>query len=74
MTGKPLETSQLIKLNFFKVSYNVCGHMLISQNSEGAYHDPISFKVFSPYVHIVFLKNTVSYTLMKADSRSGKRV
>lgn len=46
MTGKPLETSQLIKLNFFK-------------NSEGNYHDPITFKVFSPHVHIVFLKNTV---------------
>ncbi|TXT08649.1 hypothetical protein VHUM_02777 [Vanrija humicola] len=45
VTGKPLETSQLIKLNFFK-------------NSEGNYHDPITFKVFSPHVHIVFLKNT----------------
>lgn len=47
VTGKPLETSQLLKLNF-------------SKNAEGNYHDPITFKVFSNHVHIVFLKNTVS--------------
>jgi peptidyl-prolyl cis-trans isomerase-like protein 2 len=46
VTGKPLETSQLLKLNFAK-------------NAEGNYHDPITFKVFSNHVHIVFLKNTV---------------
>ncbi|KAK1921557.1 peptidyl-prolyl cis-trans isomerase-like 2 [Papiliotrema laurentii] len=45
VTGKPLDTSQLIKLNFFK-------------NSEGQMHDPITYKVFSPHIHIVFLKNT----------------
>ncbi|GMK57825.1 hypothetical protein CspeluHIS016_0406590 [Cutaneotrichosporon spelunceum] len=45
VTGKPLETSQLVKLNFAK-------------NAEGNYHDPITFKVFSNHVHIVFLKNT----------------
>ncbi|KAL7423807.1 cyclophilin peptidyl-prolyl cis-trans isomerase Cyp8 [Cryptotrichosporon argae] len=45
VTGKPLDTSALIKLNFFK-------------NSEGNMHDPITFKVFSPHVHIVFLRNT----------------
>ena len=45
MTGKPLDTTQLIKLNFFK-------------NAEGQMHDPITYKVFSPHVHIVFLKNT----------------
>ncbi|ORY31009.1 peptidyl-prolyl cis-trans isomerase-like 2 [Naematelia encephala] len=45
VTGKPLDNSQLIKLNFFK-------------NSEGKMHDPITYKVFSPHVHIVFLKNT----------------
>ena len=28
------------------------------QNAEGNYHDPITFKVFSPHVHLVFLKNT----------------
>ncbi|WVQ83371.1 peptidyl-prolyl cis-trans isomerase-like 2 [Cryptococcus sp. DSM 104549] len=45
VSGKPLETSQLIKLNF-------------SKNAEGNMHDPITYKVFSPHVHIVFLKNT----------------
>ncbi|WWC86927.1 peptidyl-prolyl cis-trans isomerase-like 2 [Kwoniella dendrophila CBS 6074] len=45
VSGKPLETSQLIKLNFFK-------------NAEGNMHDPITYKVFSPHIHIVFLKNT----------------
>ncbi|OWZ61117.1 hypothetical protein AYX15_06654 [Cryptococcus neoformans] len=45
VTGKPLETSQLIKLNFFR-------------NAEGNLHDPITYKVFSPHIHIVFLKNT----------------
>ncbi|RXK37207.1 peptidyl-prolyl cis-trans isomerase-like 2 [Tremella mesenterica] len=45
VTGKPLDTSQLIKLNFAK-------------NAEGNMHDPITYKVFSPHVHIVFLKNT----------------
>jgi len=45
VTGAPLDTAQLIKLNFFK-------------NSEGNYHDPITYKVFSPHVHIVFLRNT----------------
>ena len=45
MTGKPLETSALIKLTFAK-------------NAEGQYHDPITYKVFSPHIHIVFLKNT----------------
>jgi hypothetical protein len=24
-------------------------------------HDPITYKVFSPHIHIVFLKNTVSH-------------
>ncbi|WVQ76076.1 peptidyl-prolyl cis-trans isomerase-like 2 [Cryptococcus sp. DSM 104548] len=45
VSGKPLETSQLIKLNFFR-------------NAEGNLHDPITYKVFSPHIHIVFLKNT----------------
>ncbi|OCF37351.1 peptidyl-prolyl cis-trans isomerase-like 2 [Kwoniella heveanensis BCC8398] len=45
VSGKPLDTSQLIKLNF-------------SKNAEGNLHDPITYKVFSPHIHIVFLKNT----------------
>ncbi|TYJ53572.1 peptidyl-prolyl cis-trans isomerase-like 2 [Cryptococcus floricola] len=45
VSGKSLETSQLIKLNFFR-------------NAEGNLHDPITYKVFSPHIHIVFLKNT----------------
>jgi peptidyl-prolyl cis-trans isomerase-like protein 2 len=45
VSGKPLETSALIKLTFAK-------------NAEGQYHDPITYKVFSPHIHIVFLKNT----------------
>ncbi|WVQ69216.1 peptidyl-prolyl cis-trans isomerase-like 2 [Kwoniella botswanensis] len=45
VSGKSLDTSQLIKLNFFK-------------NAEGNMHDPITYKVFSPHIHIVFLKNT----------------
>lgn len=45
VTAEPLDTSQLIKLNFFK-------------NAEGNMHDPITYKVFSPHVHIVFLRNT----------------
>jgi peptidyl-prolyl cis-trans isomerase-like protein 2 len=38
------------------VSYNE----LIEQNAEGQMHDPITYKVFSPHIHIVFLKTTVS--------------
>lgn len=35
-----------------------------TQNSEGNYHDPITYKVFSPHVHIVFIKNTVSFIIL----------
>nr|ODN74249.1 peptidyl-prolyl cis-trans isomerase-like 2 [Cryptococcus depauperatus CBS 7841] len=45
VSGELLDTSQLIKLNFFR-------------NAEGNLHDPITYKVFSPHIHIVFLKNT----------------
>lgn len=34
--------------------------MQLTQNAEGNFHDPITFKVFSPYVHLVFIKHTVS--------------
>jgi peptidyl-prolyl cis-trans isomerase-like protein 2 len=45
VSGKPLDGTQLIKINF-------------SKNAEGKLHDPITYKVFSPHIHIVFLKNT----------------
>ncbi|KAK8847361.1 peptidyl-prolyl cis-trans isomerase-like 2 [Kwoniella newhampshirensis] len=45
VSGRPMDTSQLIKLNFAK-------------NAEGNFHDPITYKVFSPHIHIVFLRNT----------------
>lgn len=31
------------------------------KNAEGNLHDPITYKVFSPHIHIVFLKNTVRF-------------
>lgn len=63
-----MDTTQLIKLNFFKVSivavrqFGELGLVWSTdvQNSDGNMHDPITYKVFSPHIHIVFLKNTVS--------------
>lgn len=43
--GRPLKSSQLIKLNF-------------SKNDEGEYVDPVTYKVFTDNTHIVALKNT----------------
>ena len=34
---------------------------LTVQNSDGNMHDPITYKVFSPHIHIVFLRNTVRF-------------
>lgn len=68
VSGKPLDTGALIKLNFAKVSGDENGGLRVlgsCQNSEGNYHDPITFKVFSPYVHLVFIKHTVSATLAR---------
>lgn len=45
VTGLPLKSSELIKLNFAK-------------NDEGEYVDPVTFKVFTDNTHIVALKNT----------------
>ncbi|XP_043195486.1 RING-type E3 ubiquitin-protein ligase PPIL2-like [Amphibalanus amphitrite] len=45
ITGKPLEAKALIKLNFFK-------------NSDGKYHCPVLFKVFTENSHIVAIKTT----------------
>ncbi|KAL7409476.1 hypothetical protein BDY24DRAFT_345205 [Mrakia frigida] len=46
VTGRPLATSDLIKLNFFRNSTsNICS-------------DPVTFKPFGPHSHIVFLANT----------------
>jgi peptidyl-prolyl cis-trans isomerase-like protein 2 len=43
--GKPLKSSELIKLNFLK-------------NDEGEYVDPVTYKVFTDNTHLVALKNT----------------
>jgi peptidyl-prolyl cis-trans isomerase-like protein 2 len=43
--GKPLKSSELIKLNFVK-------------NDDGEYVDPVTFKVFTDNTHIVALGNT----------------
>ncbi|KZF26740.1 hypothetical protein L228DRAFT_243252 [Xylona heveae TC161] len=45
VTGKPLKSSELIKLNFAK-------------NDDGEMVDPVTFKVFTDNTHIVALKNT----------------
>ena len=45
VTGLPLKSSELIKLNFAK-------------NEEGEMVDPVTFKVFTDNTHIVALKNT----------------
>ena len=45
MTGNSLKISDLIKLNFYK-------------NDKNEYHDPISFKTFTDFTHIVFIKTT----------------
>ncbi|KAL8799645.1 MAG: hypothetical protein Q9182_005747 [Xanthomendoza sp. 2 TL-2023] len=45
VTGAPLKSTELIKLNFFK-------------NDDGEMVDPVTFKVFTNNTHIVALKNT----------------
>ncbi|XP_058794061.1 RING-type E3 ubiquitin-protein ligase PPIL2 [Phymastichus coffea] len=45
VTGKPLDTKTLTKLNFFK-------------NAQGEYHCPVLFKNFSKHSHIVAVKTT----------------
>jgi len=45
VTGKPLEASQLIKLNFHK-------------NSKGEMHCPVMFKVFTNNVHVAAIRTT----------------
>lgn len=45
VTGKPLDTKTLIKLNF-------------SKNADGEYHCPVLFKIFSKHTHIVAIKTT----------------
>ncbi|XP_020718823.1 RING-type E3 ubiquitin-protein ligase PPIL2 [Bombus terrestris] len=45
VTGKPLDTKTLLKLNFHK-------------NSEGQYHCPVLFKLFTKHSHIVAIKTT----------------
>lgn len=45
VTGKPLDTKTLVKLNFVK-------------NSDGQYHCPVLFKIFSKHSHIVAVKTT----------------
>jgi hypothetical protein len=45
VTGRPLATSDLIKLNFFKTP-------------SGTYADPVTFKPFTPHTHIVFIASS----------------
>ncbi|MCJ1354730.1 MAG: Peptidyl-prolyl cis-trans isomerase cyp8 [Icmadophila ericetorum] len=45
VTGKPLKSNELIKLNFAK-------------NDEGEYVDPVTYKVFTDNTHIVAVKST----------------
>lgn len=45
VTGKKLESKELIKLNFHK-------------NDDGEYMDPVTYKVFTDNTHIVALRNT----------------
>lgn len=45
INGEPLKMTDLIKLNFHK-------------NAKGEYHDPISFKVFTEYSHIVAIRTS----------------
>jgi peptidyl-prolyl cis-trans isomerase-like protein 2 len=47
VTGRPLTTSSLIKLNFFR-----------NASSENVYSDPVTFKPFTPHSHIVFIATT----------------
>lgn len=46
VTGRPLATSDLIKLHFHRNSTN------------NVYSDPVTFKPFTPHTHIVFIANT----------------
>lgn len=45
VTGKPLASKDLIKLNFFK-------------NAEDSYYDPVTYKVFSEHTPIVAIKSS----------------
>lgn len=45
VTGKPLKTSELIKMHW-------------SKNEKGEYQDPISYKVFTDYTHIVCIRTS----------------
>lgn len=44
-TGTPLKAKHLIRLHFKK-------------NTQGEYCDPVTYKIFSPHTHIVFIKQT----------------
>lgn len=45
VTGEPLKMTDLIKLNIHK-------------NQKGEYHDPISYKIFTDFTHIVAIKTS----------------
>jgi peptidyl-prolyl cis-trans isomerase-like protein 2 len=45
VTGESLKATDLIKLNFHK-------------NDKNEYHDPISFKTFTDFSHIVAIKTS----------------
>jgi peptidyl-prolyl cis-trans isomerase-like protein 2 len=65
VTGAPLETTDLIKLNFHRVRFPVSAFRVedsscCHQNPEGSLADWVTYKPFSQHTHIVFLRNTVS--------------
>jgi peptidyl-prolyl cis-trans isomerase-like protein 2 len=45
VTGSPLASEDLVKLNFFK-------------NSQDHYYDPVTYKVFNEHTHIVAIKTS----------------
>jgi peptidyl-prolyl cis-trans isomerase-like protein 2 len=62
VTGDTLKVADLIKLNFHK-------------NEKGEYHDPISFKTFTDYSHIVAIKitgNVYSYDTIEELNKKPK--
>ncbi|CAB4401044.1 unnamed protein product [Rhizophagus irregularis] len=61
VTGEKLEANSLISLNFLK-------------NSEGEYHCPVTFKVFSDHTHIVAIRTTGNVYAYEAVDRLNIKV
>jgi len=64
VTAQPLKMTDLIKLKFHK-------------NQNGEFHDPISYKIFTDFTHIVAIKtsgNVYGYDTVEELNRKAKNL